>query len=163
MYLPKINNFKKSFNYHMVIHCTKPYNFPIRDFGVLYQIFFKCRWHSGTENFRSNTVFSVQISIKGQIIEIRSTFWSLYIQESHKHIIVKQFIPLILMSLSNKDILHINYFFRGWSLPLSCCKTSLSSVECSSSKCPCSMVTLPRSFIHMGQRNPSLTSVAAAI
>ena len=50
----------------MVIHCTKPYNFPIRDFGVLYQNFFKCRCrHSGTENFRSNTVFSVQISIKG--------------------------------------------------------------------------------------------------
>lgn len=57
----------------------------------------------------------------------------------------------------------LNYKGYDTWLPLNCCNTSLSSLECSSSKCPCSIVTVPRSFMHIGQRKPSLTSAAVAI
>lgn len=42
--------------------------------------------------------------------------------------------------------------------PFSCWKTALSSEECSSSKCPCSCVTVPRSFMHIGHKKPSMMS-----
>lgn len=64
-----------------------------------------------------------------------------------------------------KPFFQVIFNFKGYDiwLPLNCCNTSLSSLECSSSKCPCSIVTVPRSFMHIGQRKPSLTSAAVAI
>lgn len=67
--------------------------------------------------------------------------------------------------LYQKPFFQVIFNFKGYDiwLPLNCCNTSLSSLECSSSKCPCSIVTVPRSFMHIGQRKPSLTSAAVAI
>ena len=48
-------------------------------------------------------------------------------------------------------------------LPLRWLKTALSSELCASSKCDCSCVTVPKSFMHMGQRNPSLISALVAM